>query len=252
MKIDITTLEELTMNALPANEVHQLDGWYLRYTNGFTKRANSIYPLEHDGQSLDECLSICEKWYKIHQFSTVFKMTETSKPSGLDDFLQANNYFKHDETIVQVLSYERYLAESIDIRVIYNEQFNDHWFDHVCSFNQIEEQFRKTFKDLLLRIKANVCYALVLDEKNKVLSCGLGVLEADFFGLYDIVTNPNFRNQGIGRKLVHGLLQWGKEKGAKYAYLQVLKENAPARHLYEKIGFEEAYTYWYRIKDKEV
>jgi len=66
--------------------------------------------------------------------------------------------------------------------------------------------------------------------------------------LFDIVTHPNFRNRGYGRQLVLDLLSWGKERGARIAYLQVMLDNAPALRLYSKVGFEEIYRYWYRIK----
>lgn len=249
MNEHIHTLERLTMNALPAKEVLHIDDWYLRYTAGFTKRANSIYPLKQSDKSLEELIQLCEMWYETHKFPTVFKMTEASEPSELDSFLQQNNYAILDETSVLVLPYNNYdTEEDIDVKVVYTNHFDDLWFKHVCAFNQVEKRYIQVFKQLLLRIKARVCYAIVVDEDETILSCGLGVLEEGYFGLYDIVTNVKYRNQGVGRKLVHGLLQWGKDKGAHTAYLQVIKENAPARHLYDKIGFQEAYTYWYRVK----
>jgi hypothetical protein len=36
--------------------------------------------------------------------------------------------------------------------------------------------------------------------------------------------------------------------GALRAYLQVVSGNVPAENLYTKIGFSEAYRYWYRKK----
>jgi ribosomal protein S18 acetylase RimI-like enzyme len=44
------------------------------------------------------------------------------------------------------------------------------------------------------------------------------------------------------------LLSWGQEGGAESAYLQVMRDNGPAIRLYEKLGFEEIYPYWYRVK----
>ena len=46
------------------------------------------------------------------------------------------------------------------------------------------------------------------------------------------------------------LLHWGKQHGAEYSYLLVVLGNAPAIKLYDKIGYEEIYQYWYRVKDR--
>jgi ribosomal protein S18 acetylase RimI-like enzyme len=47
---------------------------------------------------------------------------------------------------------------------------------------------------------------------------------------------------------MYGLLSWAKQQGAQKTYLQVMLNNAPALRLYEKLGFKEAYQYWYRLK----
>ncbi|WP_088090854.1 GNAT family N-acetyltransferase [Bacillus sp. OV166] len=70
-------------------------------------------------------------------------------------------------------------------------------------------------------------------------------------GLFDIVTHEKYRNKGYGAKLIRYLIyliQWGKENGAKNAYLQVELNNIPALNLYYKLGFKEQYRYWYRVK----
>ena len=84
----------------------------------------------------------------------------------------------------------------------------------------------------------------------QIIACGLGVLESGFIGLFDIIVDKDYRNMGYGEKLVLSILQLGKNNGAKKAYLQVEKNNAPALSLYSKIGFEEIYEYWYRVKPK--
>jgi RimJ/RimL family protein N-acetyltransferase len=75
------------------------------------------------------------------------------------------------------------------------------------------------------------------------------VLENGYFGLFDLITDPRQWNKGYGTKLVNSLLHWAQENGALHAYLQVVSGNAPARHLYTKLGFQKVYQYWYRVKD---
>jgi ribosomal protein S18 acetylase RimI-like enzyme len=41
------------------------------------------------------------------------------------------------------------------------------------------------------------------------------------------------------------LLEWGAERGATTAYLQVLGDNAPALALYERLGFVTHHAYRY-------
>jgi ribosomal protein S18 acetylase RimI-like enzyme len=54
------------------------------------------------------------------------------------------------------------------------------------------------------------------------------------------------RRQGLGTRLVQILLDWGRSQRARVAYLQVMLANDAALSLYAKIGFAEAYQYWYR------
>ncbi|MBT8193624.1 MAG: hypothetical protein KJP22_09505, partial [Acidimicrobiia bacterium] len=41
---------------------------------------------------------------------------------------------------------------------------------------------------------------------------------------------------------------WGGDRGATEVFLQVHPSNAPAIALYESLGFERQYEYWYREK----
>ena len=45
------------------------------------------------------------------------------------------------------------------------------------------------------------------------------------------------------------MIKEGKRNGLDAVYLQVLASNHPATALYEKLGFTEVYTYWYRTRE---
>ena len=101
-------------------------------------------------------------------------------------------------------------------------------------------------RELLEQILSPVLFA-VLYQQGAPVACGLGVLEHDLFGLFDIVTDPEQRRKGYGTQLVASMLDWGKQHGAQYAYLQVVDTNLAAQQMYAKLGFQERYQYWYRV-----
>jgi len=64
--------------------------------------------------------------------------------------------------------------------------------------------------------------------------------------------HPDFRENGIGTALIRKVIDILKNEGAKILRVSTLKLDAPARHIYEKVGFEElARTVHYAVKVDE-
>ncbi|MBI4715219.1 MAG: ribosomal protein S18-alanine N-acetyltransferase [Nitrospirae bacterium] len=55
----------------------------------------------------------------------------------------------------------------------------------------------------------------------------------------DLAVAPPFRRKGLGEFLIRESLEWGGERGAGTAFLEVRESNQGARGLYRKMGFEE-------------
>jgi ribosomal protein S18 acetylase RimI-like enzyme len=55
--------------------------------------------------------------------------------------------------------------------------------------------------------------------------------------LYDVVVDPAYRRQGVGRLLLDAALEALKARGAPRAVLSTADRNAPAQHLFEGAGF---------------
>ncbi len=56
--------------------------------------------------------------------------------------------------------------------------------------------------------------------------------------LHTFAVKPEHRRRGIGRMLLDHMMGKAREKGARNIYLQVRPSNAPARALYDKLGFK--------------
>ncbi|MBM7688709.1 GNAT family N-acetyltransferase [Enterococcus ureilyticus] len=88
---------------------------------------------------------------------------------------------------------------------------------------------------------------LVLRKNEQVIASIRVENEGNSSGLYGFVVRSEFRNQGIGRKVISQTIQELLEKQAKNIYLEVESTNETALHLYRSIGFKEQTLFDYYI-----
>lgn len=243
----ITNIEEFSLNAWAALQTMVYDGWILRFANGYTKRANSINPLYPSSLEVGEKLRFCESLYRAQNLPVVFKMTSAVYPSHLDERLLENGYQKGSLTSVQTVDTESANVSMDSSETDIKDKLSEDWLENFCLMSAVSEQNQTTLRKILINIIPHHCF-VSLKRNGKVIACGLGVLQSGYIGLFDIVTDQEFRNRGYGGQIVKSILIWGKQNKAKKAYLQVMLDNTPALHLYSKIGFIEQYQYWYRVK----
>ncbi len=220
----------------------------MRFANGFTRRANSVNPLYPSTLEPQEKISHCEEIYTAKGLATVFKLTTAVFPGELDTILAERGYVIDAPTSVQLLNLERHVHAKSE-KVILTTSLDDPWLDDFCRLSSRASSYKPLIGQLLKNIGSPRCFACLKDQQETV-ALGIGVLERGYIGLYDIVTAESHRNQGLGTLLVKALLNWGQANGAISAYLQVMENNASALHLYEKVGFQESYRYWYRMKPR--
>ena len=242
----IRQIEELSLNAWAANQTVALDGWILRFTNGYTRRANCVIPLYPGNQPLTEKISSCEDLYTSKNLPVIFKMTSASQPADLDGELANRGYIFDAETSVQALSLASnnfQFSPEVDLR----DRPDETWFENLYRMAAITEKNRPTLQKIFSNIIPTQCYASIRSG-DQIIACGLGVMQSGYIGLFDIITDPHYRNQGCAHKLIQSLLAWGQSQQTGFAYLQVMLNNLPALGLYQSLGFIEKYRYWYRVK----
>jgi GNAT superfamily N-acetyltransferase len=242
----IRTLEELGMNAWPSLQTALYDGWVLRFADGYTRRANSVHPLYPSSIGVEEKLRVCERFYQAKGLDVIFKMTSSAQPGNLDDVLAAKGYAANARTSVQVLNLGN-VNQAPTQKTTLTESLSDEWLDAFCRLSSTSDRRKPALKQMLGNPVLTRCFASI-HYQGQVIACGIGVLQEQYVGLFDIITEAGVRRQGFGKQLVLNILAWAKCGGAQTAYLQVMLNNDPALRLYSSLGFTEVYQYWYRIK----
>ena len=248
MKNQALQIEEAALNAWPA--IHQFiyDGWILRFSMGYTKRANSVNPLYASTLDLETKIMGCEKAYAQQGLPPIFRITPLAA-NELDSVLERRGYRKIDLTHVMVLNLtQRSFLEpqEIGLRELPLEQ----WMGVYSTVSESVVGKQPGHVEILRGI-LQLHLLAALEKSGQWLSCGLGVLERNLFGLFDIITHSSVRREGFGTRLMEGMLGWAEFQGATVSYLQVMDTNAPARWLYQRLGFEDVYSYWYRVPGDE-
>ena len=85
--------------------------------------------------------------------------------------------------------------------------------------------------------KENYLYLAAVDESGHAVGmCGLiiGPFEAE---VMNVAVHPDYRGQGIARKLMTALMKAGASRGVKEYTLEVRVSNVGAIHVYEAHGF---------------
>ncbi|MFN2135574.1 MAG: GNAT family N-acetyltransferase [Candidatus Promineifilaceae bacterium] len=238
---DLRRIEEVSLDAWPALHTFAYDGWLLRFANGYTKRANSVTPLYAGELPAAEKIRYCEEQYWRRALRPIFRLALIHPEADLDRLLADAAYQRVDVTSVQGLEIGRgFRASTRTVVAPLNT-----WLRAFHLLNPARRDER-AHEAILQQIAGPIC-PLILMNGTQPLACGLAVVQQPYVGLFDIVTEKDQRRKGYGRELTESLIAWGREHGASYAYLQVMRDNSPALALYEQLGFSELYRYWYRL-----
>lgn len=262
MKKESVFYEKLSYHTHPCLGEELYDGWLLRFAEGYTKRANSVNVIGGSAIAYEDKITYCEEKYAQHKLPPVFKITPTAL--DIDELLEERGYLAVDKTNVMTVDLTQKGKKQTNcdgadkcggadvlgagnVSVTIEEKFTESWQYYYFTFNKVAVAAIPTAKKIQAKITNPVLCATVYVGK-KAVACGLGVMEQGCVGLLDIVVKEEYRGCGFGKVLCQALLEKAKEKGATTGYLQVVDSNEVAKKLYESLGFEYVYSYWYRVK----
>ncbi|MFH1331650.1 MAG: GNAT family N-acetyltransferase [Actinomycetota bacterium] len=240
---EIRRLEATADRAWPPAEVHAYDGWDLRATGpGIGRRVNSVAPVDAGTLPLEQKVLAAEAFYRERALPPIFKLTAAVRPAALEAFLAERGY----RVDAPVLILTRPLEPAGGPPPRLPEAPAAEWLAANAGIPNHYGAAPAAFLDLLGRIRQPLAFA-ALRHEDEVAAIGMAVADGGWVGLFEIGTLPRHRRRGLAAAAMEVLLAWGAGQRAQAAYLQVMEDNAPARALYARLGFEEAYRYWYRV-----
>jgi ribosomal protein S18 acetylase RimI-like enzyme len=246
---EVGLVERASLRAWPAEETAPLDGWLLRATRGFTRRANSVSPLACDGAlPRGARIELAERWYRARNLRPCFQIGPSAAPSRLESDLIAAGYRAEGRTLVQAATVQQLLAHHREapppgLSVHTSETPTAEWLDVAVDASRFASQ-RKLFLSVLERLGSRPRYMTATVDGVPAAAC-LGVVDGGLLGIYDVFCLPAFRRAGVSTALMRSLAEYAAFERIRRVYLQAEVDNASARALYARLGFVTLYEYYY-------
>lgn len=237
---EVHRLEGLAFRGWPALESQDIQGWRLRFSGGYTKRANSINAL-NPGPSTH--IETVEAPFREHGQSPVWRLTPLAPPD-IADLLAARGYRAIERSLLQVCPLHDHFQADPDVAIYPTP--SPAWIEAFATYSPVRPEHRETMRRMVHSIAQPAGFAFV-EREGRPMAMAIGAVEGDHMGLFDVLVMPEARRQGLARRVTESLYAWAWRQGARFAYLQVVATNAAAMPLYEAQGFRTVYSYEYWI-----
>jgi ribosomal protein S18 acetylase RimI-like enzyme len=212
-------IERAAMRAWPAEEVEEVEGWWLRRTVGVgRRRSNSLLPPADSGsaaRTAEVALAVAEEL----GFEAVVQVSPAEAHLRLDEALEGRGMAFGGRTLV--------LAGPIA--------------------GEPAEAVRSGALDLVLsQLGERARFARVDSPEGEPVAVGIGVVDEGWLGVFSLTVAPTARRRGWAMAIMDALEGWAGAAGARDVYLQVEADNEAALALYARRGLHIAHSYHYR------
>lgn len=247
----LSRIEDAGLNASAPPQQRWFDGWLVRLNPGKAQRARCVNAVSAGLRPVREKLGECEPLYRQLGLPMVVRITPFTVPDTLDGELAALGYAHHDPTRVMVLPTLGAAARQDRPQpagTTWVAMAAREFAEAVGALRGASPQECAAHAERLLASPVPYRGYALRGSTGAVLACGQVAIEGSLAGLYDVATAASQQRQGFGAWLCKRLLTLAAdEAGCTAAYLQVGADNLAARRIYMRMGFEDGYSYHYRL-----
>ncbi|CDX56968.1 GCN5-related N-acetyltransferase [Mesorhizobium plurifarium] len=238
-------VEEACREAWPAALETVALGWMLRRTGGRIRRPNSANPLRGRRGAPERVIDAAEAFYAGHGQAPLFRVPDIAPELELE--LDRRDYSREGGTIHLYAEIDALQGNS-DGDITVSAAPSERWFEARFRTGGYDDAECRIFRHMTSLIVGDRTF-VSCERYGQIAAFAFGVIRNGLLVVEVVETDAGFRQQGLGRRTVGGLIGWARRAGARAGCLQVVADNAPARALYASLGFNrELYRYHYRRK----
>lgn len=233
--------EAASFRAWPAASATYDGAWITRLTPGHpSRRLNSVNFLDPgDSANIPARVAASLERFAAAGVAPAFRITPLSAPE-IKDYLEGEGWRTEAESVVMRTRLadlpETDALDQIPLKDV------DRFIDAAAAVRGVRDERWAVLATVIRSIQPEAGL-FIADDAGVPVASTICVHEGALAGLFDLVTAENRRGKGHGKELVIAALRWARLRGARYGWLQVEANNAPALALYGKLGFTELYRY---------
>jgi ribosomal protein S18 acetylase RimI-like enzyme len=253
----MTDLERVAAAHWRGTEEEWLGDWLLRAAGGFTGRANSALPLGDPGLLLDDALAVVTRWYQERGLPPMIAVPvplddDPSREAGvqgreLDEQLTRRSWATRPGPaffMVADLPLAIPASELADGReALVSSEPDDAW---AARYHYRGQDHLPPVARQVLTSAPEQSFVSIRDG-DEVLAIARLSISAGWAGLTAVEVHPGHRRQGLGTAITAAACAAAELRGIPHIFLQVEVDNAPAKALYERLGFRDSHRYHYRV-----
>jgi ribosomal protein S18 acetylase RimI-like enzyme len=233
--------EERLVNLWPAVSTLLMDGWAVRIANGYSARANSASAITPGATMDTRMLREVERLYRNAGITPTIRITPVAHDT-VEPLLIAEGYRLKDESLTMTAEISAWYRQTPAASVVVERAPCRAWLAGVSARQEPSKRSADQLLAIVGQIRLPAGFA-TLRLGSAEIGFGMTAIDRGWAELGSILLDAAHRGGGHGRALVEALLIFAATNGAEHAFLQVTKDNAIARRLYHKLGFEDRFAY---------